>query len=88
MKRVARLELINHGAVRIVVRRYVFHGMVNVRIEFFADLFDAMHSLLCEQIPELFPNQLKTLAIVLIGGVIMGGECSIETVQHRKELLD
>src|ERR1700756_5567636 len=88
MKHVARLKLINHGAVRIVIRRYVFNGMVNVRIEFLSDRFDPMHSLLCQQIPELFPNKLETLAIILIGGVIMGGECSIETVQHGKKLLN
>ena len=88
MKRVTRLELINHGAIRIVIRRYVFNGVVNVWIEFFADRFDPMHSLLCEQIPELFSNQFESLAVIFVRGIVVCGESPIETVQDRKKLFD
>src|SRR6202030_4320359 len=88
MKCVTRLEFINHGAVGIVGSWHMLNGMMHIRIEFFTHGFDSMNSLFREHIPELFPDQLEPLAVLLISGIVVSRECSIEPVEHGKKLLD
>src|ERR1700719_1597572 len=88
MECVTRLEFINHGAVGIVGRRHMLNGMMHIRIEFLTLRFDSMNPLFREHIPELLPNQLEPLAVLLISGIVVSRERSIESVEHGKKLLD
>src|SRR6266446_4390326 len=85
VKYIARLKDLKDRAVLVVFRFGAIYGLMQMRIERFAERIEALDAEFCEVIEELLVDEFEAFAITFIFGFAVRGERVLETVDHGDE---
>src|SRR2546422_147841 len=87
-KLVALLEDFQHSAVFVVYRFHPLDSLMIVGVEAFAFGLDALQAKAGERVPKLAVDELKTLAVIFVRGVVVRRQGPARTPRCRWRLLD
>jgi len=88
VEQVPILKYIDDGTVGTFYRFDALYCLVDVRIEHLSSSIDARNSVACQRVPELLPNQRHSLAIFLVGRILVRMERAIKRIENGDQFRD
>ena len=85
MKDIARLQFANNDAVGMVRSLHALERMVQVRVKFLPDRFDALDAFLGKNVPKLAASQFKALHVFGRSSTRIGCEREIKRIKHGEK---
>ena len=85
---VAGLENLKDDAVGVLGRFRPLHGLVEMRIKGFSGGINTLDAEASQIVEQLFVDNLEALAIALVFGFAMRGQCMLEAVDDWNETFD